>query len=322
MRYSHLTTDQRECIAQMRAAGHSIPQIARQLGRAPSTLYRELQRNTLPSGHYSPSRATRAAQKRRAQARSPWRIQADPALQHIIRQALAATWSPQQIVQRLRHEYPAQPQWHVGWRTIYRWLARDRAVGGQLFMHLRQRGGGWRKRYGRRSRQGDFPDRRPLSLRPEAADQRRRVGDFEGDTMCTGYRPMMVTLVDRKSRYLLAAPLTGGQPAGVNRAVTRLLGSVAPGRRHTLTLDNGREFLRHAALERRLGIMIYFAPPFQSNRRATNENTNGLLREFFPKSARMRPTRKQVDRAVDLLNNRPRKCLGWRTPAEVFFAPD
>lgn len=320
MGYTHLTTDERERIAHNLAAGWSIPDIARDLGRSPSTLYRELGRNTLASGRYSPSRAAAAYQARRQAARPPWRLEADGALRLAVIERLKRTWSPEQIAGRLRREHPDRPELHVGFKTIYRFLARDRRSGGTLFTLLPQRGGYYRKRHGRAGRQGPILDRRPLAERPPIVECRGRLGDFEGDTICTGRRPIIVTLVDRRSRYLLAGPLRRARPTALNRAVARLLGPL-PGRlRRTLTVDNGREFAGHRALEAQLALPIYFAPPYQSNRRATNENTNGLLRYFFPKKARLRPTGKQIDRATALINNRPRKCLGWRTPAEVFFS--
>jgi IS30 family transposase len=256
MGYTHLTMEEREIIAQNLAAGHSIPRIAKQLGRNASTIYRELNRNTLASGRYSPCGAQGAYLERLQAATPPWRLEADPALRRAVLAGLAKRWSPQQIAGRLRRQHP-----------------------------------------------------------------RGRLGDFESDTLCAGRRPMMVTHVDRKSRYLVAAPLHDGHAAHLNRVTLAAFRKVPARRRHTLTVDNGREFSAHRALEKALGARIYFAPPYQCWQRATCENTNGLLREFFPKRARMRPTRKQVDRAVAMLNNRPRKCLGWRTPAEVFGAP-
>jgi IS30 family transposase len=203
--------------------------------------------------------------------------------------------------------------------TIYRWLARDREAGGGLYLHLRRHGRRYLKRYGKARQCGPIAGRRPMDRRSVAADRRSRLGDFEGDTVCAGRAAALATFVDRKSRFLVAAPLADGRARTMRRAAVAALGEIPMTKLRTLTLDNGHEFAEHKKMEAALGIKAYFAPPYQSWRRGTNENTNGLLREFFPKRDRRKPTRKQVDRAVDLLNNRPRKCLGWRAPAEVFL---
>jgi IS30 family transposase len=310
--------DERERIAQYLATGLSVTSAAALIGRSPSTLYRELARNGAP-GHYSPSRAESAYHARRESSRRPWRLEGDSDVRADVADGLRATWSPEQIAERLAAEHPRAPERRVGVATIYRWLARDRAQGGRLYLHLRRRGRRYLKRYGKARKCGPVADRRPMDQRPVAADRRERLGDFEGDTVCAGRAAAMATLVDRKSRFLVAAPLADGRARTMRRAVVRALGEIPMTKRRTLTLDNGHEFAEHRKMEAALGIKAYFAPPYQSWRRGTNENTNGLLREFFPKRERRKPTRKQVDRAVDLLNNRPRKCLGWRTPAEVFL---
>ena len=306
MGYMHLTMDEREFIAQSLAAGLSVPEIARPLGRVPSTIYRERTRNATATGRYSPSRAQSAYEARREASKRPFRLEADPALRLRVTVLLKASWSPEQIAERRAAERPRRSGRRLGFKTIYRWLARDRAAGGALYKHLRQRGGHYRKRYGSKDRRGQIRDRRPLS-------------DFEGDTVCVGRRAALATHVDRKSRFLVAAPLRDGRAASLNRATIAAFAKIPRRLRRTLTVDNGREFAAHQRLERALGLRVYFAPPYQSWQRGTNENTNGLLREFFPKKNPARPTRKRVDRAVRLLNNRPRKCLDWRTPAEVFL---
>lgn len=318
MGYTHLTMDERERIARFLAAGLSVTSAAAMVGRSPSTIYRELARNAAP-GHYSPARAEAAYHSRRQASRRPWRLEGDSDLRADVLAALLAKWSPEQIAERLAAEHPRAPQRHVGVATLYRWLARDRATGGQLYLHLRRRGRRYLKRYGKGRQCGPIADRRPMDQRSVAADRRSRLGDFEGDTVCAGRAAALATLVDRKSRFLLAAPLADGRARTMRRAVVAVLGKIPLAKRRTLTLDNGHEFAEHRKIEAALGIKAYFAPPYQSWRRGTNENTNGLLREFFPKRERRKPTRKQVDRAADLLNNRPRKCLGWRTPAEVFL---
>jgi len=319
MGFVHLTTDERERILQFQASGDSVPQMARALGRAPSTIYRELRRNAKPGGDYGARHAQQAYQRRRRASRRAWRIESDPALDQAVRHGLDQHWSPEQIAGRLRHEYPRNRARHIGFKTIYRLIARDRAAGGTLWQSLRQRGGHYRKHYGGKDRRGQIRDRRPLQQRPAIAQRRGRRGDFEGDTVCAGRAPALAVFVDRKSRYALLRPLRDGSAASLNRAARSALGTVPASLRKTLTVDNGREFARHRALERDCGLKVYFAPPYQSWQRGTCENINGLLREFIPKADRAKPSAKQVDRAQRLLNNRPRKCLNWRTPREVFL---
>jgi IS30 family transposase len=319
MGYVHLTKDERERILQFQAAGHSIAQIARALGRVASTLYREFKRNARPAGDYSARHAQQAYHQRRRASRRAWRIESDPELEQAVRCGLKQHWSPEQIAGRLRREHPRNPARHVGFKTIYRLIARDRAQGGTLWQALRQRGGHYRKRYGGKDRRGQIRDRRPMDQRPPIVERRARRGDFEGDTVCAGRSPALAVFVDRKSRYALLRPLRDGRAASLNRAARSALGSVPPCLLKTLTVDNGREFARHRALERDCGVKVYFAPPYQSWQRGTCENLNGLLREFIPKADRSKPDAKQVDRIERLLNNRPRKCLNWRTPREVFL---
>ncbi len=294
MGYTHLTMDEREHIAQMKAAGDSATTIARALGRAPATIYRELRRNADPGRRYSPWRADAAYRRRRRHSRRPHRIEGHLALKSRIFENLRATWSPEQIAGRLPLDFPRDAAMRVGRSTIYRFIARDRAAGGSLHAHLRHRGRR-RKRYGSGpQRRGRIPGCRPLAQRPAIAARRGRLGDFEGDTVCAG------------------------RAATFNRASARAMARLPPRLRClTLTVDNGKEFAEHRALEAALGTRVYFAPPYQSWQRGTNENTNGLLREFFPKKACRRPTAKALARAVHLINNRPRKCLHWRTPTEL-----
>jgi IS30 family transposase len=312
--------DERESIAQSLAAGQSIPTIAAGLGRTPSTLYRELARNSRsPNGHYSPFQAHKAYQRRRQHAKRPYRIESCFSLKCYVVEALKQTWSPQQIAGRLRRDHPRDRSMRLGFKTIYRWIGRDRAAAGKLYRHLRQGGGRYRKRYGGSDRRGQIPDRRPLSQRPAIAERRGRLGDFESDTIRAGRRPVVVTHVDRRSRYMVAAVLRDGRANTLVKASVRAFAKIPARLRHTLTADNGHEFSAHKRMEQALGMRVYFAPPYQAWRRATNENSNGLLREFIPKNQRRRPTHKELDRSLALLNNRPRKCLNWRTPAEVEF---
>ena len=202
---------------------------------------------------------------------------------------------------------------------IYQHAYADKAQGGDLVRYLRcqkER----RKRYASgRERRGVLKNRVGIEQRPAVVDSKKRIGDWEGDTVIGGGRKgVLVTLVERKSRYTLAYPLASKHSAGVTQAIVDLL---RPHRQacKTLTFDNGKEFAEHEFIARSLSAKVYFAHPYCSWERGLNENTNGLLRQFFPKGCSLlKVTQAQVDEAVYLLNHRPRKCLGYRTPHEVF----
>ena len=208
----------------------------------------------------------------------------------------------------------------ISHECIYQRAYRDKAQGGDLVSYLRCQKLR-RKRYASgRERRGTLKNRTCIEQRPAVVDRRSRIGDWEGDTVIgQGHKGVLVTLVERKSRYTLAAPLDSRHSAGVTHAVIELL------RPHkaqckTLTFDNGKEFAEHQFIAQCLRVKVYFAHPYCSWERGLNENHNGLLRQFFPKKTNLlKVTQDQVNDAVYRLNHRPRKCLGYRTPHEVFY---
>ena len=224
--------------------------------------------------------------------------------------------SPEQVSGRLKLERALS----ISPESIYQHAYRDKAQGGDLVSYLRCQKVR-RKRYASgRERRGVLRNRTSIEQRPAVVDQRSRIGDWEGDTVIgKGHQGVLVTLVERKSRYTLAGQLDSRHSAGVTQAVIDLL------RPHkaqckTLTFDNGKEFAEHEFIAQCLGAKVYFAHPYCSWERGLNENHNGLLRQFFPKQSNLlKVTQHQVDEAVHRLNHRPRKCLGYRTPHEVFF---
>jgi IS30 family transposase len=323
MSYRHLSLNERYVIHHLRLFGLSCRQIAGRLGRHHGTISREIARNG--PDHEAAVYVHEVAQGR-AEARlrrpRPWRRRDHRPLHRYVVAGLCNAWSPEQISGRLRRDHPRNHAMRVSHETIYQWVYRDAAGGGRLFDHLRRGHKKRRKqrRYG--SGRGLIPGRVSIAQRPAIVARRSRFGDWEGDTV-EGARGKggIASLVERKSRYLLAAPLPdksattmAGGAKGVLRGVPRFL-------RKTLTVDNGKEFAAFKQIEARTGVSIYFADPYSAWQRGCNENTNGLLRQYFPKGSDLSAlNRCELASAVKRLNHRPRKCLGYRSPHEVFTA--
>ena len=320
MSYQHLTMDERNVIYRMHFQGYPQAEIARCLGRHRSTISRELRRNTNAQSRYTPGTAQTFAQaRRRAHLRQP--KTGDASLMAYVADRLQACWSPEQIAGRLADVPPqALRDKTLSHTTIYRWIWAEPQRAQQFRPFLRVAHKARRKPYGKPSRQGQILGKRSIEDRPQAANERQRLGDWEGDTVVgkgrTGY---LVTCVDRASRYLIARKVQTCAAMPVAQKLRSSLRYLPASKRRTLTLDNGREFARPKDLERNLRMAIYFAPPYHSWERGTNENTNGLLRQYLPKATNLaNVTPRQLAAYVRQLNHRPRKCLGYRTPFEVF----
>jgi len=307
---SHLTFEERQVLYRLNKANRPKPEIASILGRDRSTIYRELNRNAGGRG-YRPQQAQRKADERRLACRREPKMN-DLKLKNYAKKALQKAWSPDQIAGRARKEFPRSPQRWVSHQTIYNWLAAEAP---ELRAHLRR---------GRRRSQpetrGRIPNCVSIEGRPKSVDAKRRYGDWEGDTVVSpGRRSGLVTMVERKSQYLRVRKTTSLKSPPTMRTACRGLGDLPEQLRRTMTLDNGKEFAGHQVLTDRLGLGVYFAKPYASWQRGLNENTNGLLRQFFPKGTDFsRISRRQVARAEQLLNERPRKSLGYQTPCEIF----
>ena len=307
MNYTHLTQNERYQIYVLRKAGHPQREIARLLNRHPSTISRELARNSGQRG-YRPRQAQHLADARAANSRNAPRIA--PAVWLEAKARLALQHSPEQIAAHLP----------VSHETLYRRIYADKRAGGELWRNLRcqkQR----RKRYASgRSLRGQIPGRRPIAARPPAVESRRRVGHWEGDTLIgAGQKQAIVSLTERKSGFCLLAHVPHKTSEAVSQTVIRLL-SPFKARVQTLTFDNGLEFARHGEIDRALESTSYFADPYASWQRGTNENTNGLVRQYLPKSRPFHTvTEEELAMIMDRLNHRPRKRLGWKTPHQVFM---
>jgi len=312
--YTQLTLEQRYQIYDFKRAGFNQTEIAAMIGRHKSTVGRELSRNTGLKG-YRPAQAHRFALERRGIhvwskfTEADWRR---------IETFIRKEWSPEQISGRLRLENNGtiSPEW------IYLHIYQDKAAGGDLWRHLRcqkQR----RKRYGSYSRRGLLKNRVSIDERPAIVDRRSRIGDWEGDTIIgAGRSGALVSLVERKSAFVLIEKLLRKTAGKTSRAVTGLLEPFKE-TTHTLTVDNGKEFAEHAAIAKELDADVYFAHPYSSWERGTNENTNGLIRQYFAKKRNFRTiTDQEVAHVMNRLNHRPRKKLGFKTPYEVFFKTD
>lgn len=317
MGYEHLNIDERENILKMRAEQKSMRQIGEQLGRDAGTISLELRRNVSSTGEYKPHLAQRYYEQRRAESKQPYRLEEDKWLCRYVRGRLKQYWSPEQISGTLHEDYGIA----VSPVTIYSWVYRDRMEGGGLYGYLR-RAHRWRRR--RRAgvdRRGQMPQHRMIDKRPGIVNERKRVGDWESDTL-EGRKgsALLATHVERKSRYTVAVKVKDKSADTVTRATLAAMRKLPNNKVRTMTFDNGKEFAGFKYLERGLDMRSYFANPYHSWERGTNENTNGLLRQFFPKGTNFALVRQhQVDRVIKLLNNRPRKCLNYRTPTEVFW---
>jgi len=323
MSYCHLTMDERNVIYRMRFLGHSQAEIARCLGRSPGTISRECKRNALGDGRYDPGNAqTCANSRRRAHLRRP--KSGHGRLMAYVGERLRDRWSPEQIAGRLAVRPPADLEGcTLSHTTIYRWIWSDPARAQQFRPFLRLARKPRRKPYGKPSRQGQILGKRSIDQRPTEANERRRLGDWEGDTVVgKGRRGYLVTSVDRASRYLIARKVETCATEPVAQRLQQTLRRQPAEKRRSLTLDNGREFARPLELEKKLQMPIYFAHPYHSWERGTNENTNGLLRQYLPKGTDLtQVTDAQLRVHVRQLNHRPRKCLGFQTAFEVFHAP-
>ena len=321
MSYSHFTEKERYVISHLRLAKLSVREIGRRLGRHHSSIMREIKRNgpTYPGGVYWYCVTQPIAEKRRNQARSHRRQNYQPLVKYV-EEKLRLDWPPEAIAARLRLDYPDDARMRISHETIYRWVYLDAGRNGALHSHLRRRHKKRRKqtRYG--SGRRFLPGRVSIDQRPAVVATRERFGDWEGDTV-EGAKGTggLATHVERKSRYLLAAKLTD------KKAATMTAQSITAFRKHpramrqTLTVDNGKEFAQFKELEAKTGLKVYFADPYAAWQRGTNENTNGLLRHYFPKGTDFRTiSEKTVELIVKKVNHRPRKCLNYQTPHEVF----
>ena len=311
MKYCHLTQDERSQIYAYKTMGMSQCKIALTLDRSESTISRELVRN---SGHrgYRPKQAHKLATERFKTAKKAITITAN--VISIVEEKIKEDWSPEQISGRLFHESGIS----ISHETIYQHLLTDKTAGGDLYKHLRCQKKN-RKRYGTKShdKRGKIKDRVSIEKRPQIVEKKTRKGDWEGDLVIgQNHMRALVTLADRKSKKVKIGLVDSKQAPIVEESVTKLLKKETA---HTVTFDNGKEFSNHKQMAKNIGTRIYFAHPYSSWERGLNENTNGLIRQYFPKGSSFKNiTHAAVKEVENILNNRPRKSLGYCTPNEIY----
>ena len=316
-KYRQLTEDDRIEIYAMKQAGKQQNKIAFKLGVHPSTISRELARNTGLRG-YRPKQAQQKTLHRRFFARKA--VKMTPETMGYIESKLRQEHSPEQIAERMKFD----PDWHgpaVSHERIYQHIWQDKAQNGTLYRHLRIGGTKQRrKRRNSRDMRGTIKNRVGIEKRPNIVERKTRLGDWEGDTIVgKNHQGALVTLVDRKSKLSLIGKVDRYTAEAVEQTIVRLI-ELVPKRNYTLTVDNGKEFANHESVADTLQIKVYFADPYSAWQRGLNENTNGLIRQYVPRGSEVRTlTNQQIKHIMNRLNNRPRKTLGYLTPNEVFY---
>jgi len=311
MSYTQLTHEERYQISVLLKAGLNQTEIAMILERHKSTISREISRNAGLRG-YRPKQAQRLAEERRT---SKARSRISLVVWNDVRKLIREDWCPEQISLWFASEKGIS----ISHEWIYQYILQDKKQEGSLHRHLRcqkQR----RKRYGSYNRRGQLIGRVSIDERPDIVDSRSRIGDWELDTIIgKNHKQAIVSLTERKSRFTLIQKVKRKTAQCVSNAIINLLAPFSE-QVHTLTSDNGKEFADHRTIADKLDAKFYFAHPYASWERGLNENTNGLIRQYFPKKRDFKTiTQKELNRVMDKLNNRPRKCLGIKTPNQVFL---
>ena len=316
MKYVQLTSSERYMIARLKWQGYSQSEIAKLAGRHRSTICRELKRNLTPhDGFYRAEKAIGYTKARRSRSRRNRHFTVGDMNRVIV--LLKQKYSPDQA----RAVLKKKRELTISNETIYAYIRRDRAQGGKLYTLLRLTKFA-RKRYRSRDSRGRLGGKRSIHDRPKGAENRSRIGHWEIDTVMGVYgtKPCMLTLVDRKTGYVVIGKLKDRTVSSTNRRLLKLMGSL-PDRFKSITADNGTEFHGYEAVEKATRVPFYFADPYHSWQRGSNENMNGLIRQYVPKGTSMEKlTQRRCDQIAKALNNRPRKRYGYQTPAKLFLA--
>ena len=310
--YSQLTQEQRYHISALIKAGNSKTNIADDVGVHKSSISREIKRNSGNRG-YKPKQADQLATDRRQQAEK--HIKFTPELKQIVIEKIKLDWSPEQISGYLKRKGTAE----ISHERIYQFLQEDKKAGGDLYKHLRHSGKKRKKRYGSKDRRGQIKNRVSIDERPKIVERKRRIGDWEGDTIIgKQQQKAIVTLVERVSKITRIGHVSTKHSSIVAEIIIDLIKPMQ-NVTHTITLDNGKEFSSHEKIAKSLNADIYFAHPYSSWERGLNENTNGLIRQYIKKGTSFEGiTREKIKFIENRLNNRPRKSLGYQTPNEVW----
>jgi IS30 family transposase len=316
MSYKQLTEGDRYTLAALKRQGLSFTKIAEAMNRHRSTIYREVKRNScwIIDGSYRPTKAQRRTRARRRRSRRNQHFTTQDYKE--VRQLIRKDWSPEQITGHLKKEGKRC----FSHETIYQYIWRDKRKGGTLWKHLRCAQKRRRKRYNAYDSRGRLADKRNIAERPAEVETRQTQGHWEIDTvMGKGSKHCIVTLVERKTGYTLMGQLNDRTTKSTNKRTIKLMKRM-PDEFKTITADNGTEFHQYKKVEAATNCPYYFANPHHSWERGTNENTNGLIRQYLRKGTSMEGlTQQQCDRIAAKLNSRPRKRPGYKTPEECFY---
>lgn len=321
-KYEQLRPEERVAIAGLRLQHAGVREIARALQRSPSTISRELRRNACADVGYTSERATTLSVLRRRAARRARKLRVDGVNWAVVRALLRWKWSPQQIATTLKQVFPDQRERHVSHETIYTTIyAHPKGeLRRELIALLRRRHAKRMPRSRGEDRRGQIPDMVSIHLRPPEASDRSTPGHWEGDLIKgKGNKSAIGVLVERSSRLVLLARMPDATAESALAAFTLKLRSIAEPLRLSLTYDQGKEMMRHKELAAATGMRVYFCDPHSPWQRPTCENTNGLLRDYYPKGTDLSVySQAELDAVADSLNTRPRATLDWQTPMQVF----
>ena len=311
--YHHVTRDQRSQIYALKATGTSFHKIANIVGLDVSTISREIQRNTGGRGYRHKQADEKAIERRANASRTPKKL--TTALIAVIEEKLLQDWSPEQISGRLKLEGSS-----ISHESIYKHVWADKSAGGQLYKHFRRHGKKYNKRSSSKAGRGCIPNRVDITERPQIVEQKVRIGDWEGDTVISAVsKTAILTVVDRHSKFTRIKKLGRKTAENVRVAMKERMSSL-PHPVLTVTYDNGMEFAAHQDIAADLNARCYFAAPYHSWERGLNEHTNGLIRQYLPKTVDFKDvTDDEIQAIEDRLNNRPRKSLHYKTPMEVMM---
>ena len=313
--YTHISAVEQKEIAFLRGRGYGIRGIANMLKRGKSSIAEEIRRNSV-RGRYDPEKAAHKARLRRKQSKyQSMKIVGHPELREYVERRLAADWSPEEIAGRIKEIETRLP--YASFRVIYKFVRS--IYGRNLEKHLRYHN---KKRRGNATPVTKLEGRKFIDERPEIVDKRRRFGDWEGDFIVSGKQGKGVLLVlhERKARYVLLKKIVGMTIESVHQYIFELTGGVIM---NTLTLDNDIIFRKHEELSRLLDVPVYFCHPYHSWEKGGVEYSNKLIRQYIPKRSDVSVySDEYIQRVQDKLNNRPRKCLGYKTPLEVMQEND
>jgi transposase, IS30 family len=314
----YLSLAERTVIADLHRAGVGVRGIAEELGRAPSTVSRELRRNVDGPGRYLPATAQRLSVERRSRAVPTRRVVRDNELHGVVTALLGKRWSPEQVSHELRSHFPDQPERHLCTESIYQAIYDPRT---DVTRPAKRRRPRRRRHVQGLERRGRITNMTMIADRPLEVDDRVQVGHWEGDCiMGSGNRSAIGTLVERTTRFLILVHLPTGRPAAENirDGIADALGGLPPHLRRTLTWDQGKEMALHQQITTNTGTRVYFCDAHSPWQRGSNENTNGLLRDYFPKGTDLSTiSPAEMQQVADELNDRPRKTLGWARPADL-----